>query len=60
MNTLQKFEKTQVDKMGGGKKAPEFAPGDTVEVAIRDKRIEARVVRPPFVRKGRALVQLPD
>ena len=36
------------------------APGDTVEVAIRDKRIEARVMKPPFVRNGRALVQLPD
>ncbi len=31
--------------------------GDTVEVAVRDRRLAARVVKPPFARKGRALVQ---
>ncbi len=35
MNTLQKFEKTQVDKMAAGKKMPEFAPGDTVKVNVK-------------------------
>jgi aminomethyltransferase len=30
--------------------------GDTVEVAIRDKRLKARVVKYPFVRNGKALV----
>ncbi len=32
------------------------APGDTVTVAIRDKALAARVVKPPFVRNGKALV----
>ncbi|NTV96954.1 MAG: glycine cleavage system aminomethyltransferase GcvT [Thiobacillus sp.] len=30
--------------------------GDTVEVAIRDKKLKARVVKYPFVRNGKALV----
>ena len=30
--------------------------GDTVEVDIRGKRLTARVVRPPFVRHGKARV----
>ena len=29
------------------------APGDTLEVAIRDKRLPVTVVRPPFVRNGK-------
>ena len=33
------------------------AVGDTVHVQVRDKRLAARVVKPPFVRNGRALVQ---
>ena len=33
------------------------AVGDTVEVAIRDKRLAARVVKLPFARNGKALVQ---
>ena len=32
------------------------ALGDTVEVAVRDKRLAARVVKPPFVRNGKVLV----
>lgn len=35
MNTLQKFEKSQVDKMTKGAKTPEFAPGDTVKVNVK-------------------------
>lgn len=31
-------------------------PGDRVDVAVRDKRLPARVVRPPFVRDGKILV----
>jgi len=31
-------------------------PGDTVTVEVRDKRLEARVVKPPFVRQGKVLV----
>ena len=33
------------------------APGDTVRVEIRDKQLAARVVKPPFVRHGKSLVQ---
>ncbi len=33
-----------------------IAPGALVEVQIRDKRLAARVVRPPFVRNGQVLV----
>jgi len=33
------------------------APGDTVRVAIRDKELAARVVKPPFARHGQALVR---
>jgi aminomethyltransferase len=32
------------------------ALGDTVEVEIRDKRLKAKVVKPPFARNGKALV----
>ncbi|MEO7761355.1 MAG: glycine cleavage system aminomethyltransferase GcvT [Casimicrobiaceae bacterium] len=32
--------------------------GDIVEVAIRDKRLQARVVKLPFARNGKALVQV--
>ncbi len=32
------------------------APGDTVTVAVRDKALAARVVKPPFVRNGKVLV----
>ena len=32
------------------------APGDTVAVEVRDKKLDARVVKPPFVRHGKALV----
>jgi len=33
-----------------------IAPGDTVRVAVRDKQLAARVVKPPFARNGKALV----
>ena len=32
------------------------AVGDTVQVAVRDKLLAARVVRPPFARNGKALI----
>lgn len=35
MNTLQKFEASQVAKLTEGKTIPEFAPGDTVKVNVR-------------------------
>jgi aminomethyltransferase len=31
-------------------------PGDTVQVAVRDKLLAARVVKPPFARNGKALI----
>jgi aminomethyltransferase len=31
-------------------------PGDVVHVAVRDRKLAARVVKPPFVRNGRVLV----
>jgi aminomethyltransferase len=34
------------------------AVGDTVQVVVRDRELAARVVKPPFVRNGRALVEL--
>ena len=34
------------------------AVGDVVHVAVRDKRSPARVVKPPFVRNGKVLVEL--
>lgn len=33
------------------------APGDMVQVSVRDKRLDARVVKPPFVRHGKSLLQ---
>ena len=32
------------------------APGDIVHVQVRDRRLAARVVKPPFVRRGKVLV----
>jgi len=32
------------------------AVGDIVEVGIRDKRLKATVVKPPFVRNGKVLI----
>ena len=34
----------------------EVAVGDRVDVEVRDRRLAARVVKPPFVRQGKALV----
>jgi aminomethyltransferase len=31
-------------------------PGDEVQVAVRDKSLRARVVKPPFVRHGKSLL----
>ena len=35
----------------------DVAIGDVVHVAIRDRKLTARVIKPPFARHGRALVQ---
>ena len=34
------------------------APGASVQVEVRDKRLEARVVKPPFVRHGKSLLPI--
>jgi aminomethyltransferase len=34
-----------------------LAPGDKVEVSVRGKPLAARIVKPPFVRNGRILVE---
>jgi aminomethyltransferase len=34
------------------------APGDVVHVEVRDRRLAARVVKPPFVRQGKVLVDV--
>jgi glycine cleavage system aminomethyltransferase T len=31
-------------------------PGDVVTVAVRDKRLNAKVVKLPFVRRGQILI----
>ena len=33
-----------------------IAPGTSVRVEVRDKALEARVVKPPFVRNGAILI----
>ena len=35
---------------------PESRPGERVRVAVRDKLLDARIVKPQFVRRGRILV----
>ncbi len=35
MNTLEKFEARQLQKLKEGKKLPEFSPGDTVKVNVK-------------------------
>jgi aminomethyltransferase len=32
------------------------APGDVVQVVIRERELSARVVKPPFARNGKALI----
>jgi aminomethyltransferase len=32
-------------------------PGDAVEVAVRERKLTARAVKPPFVRNGQVLVK---
>lgn len=46
MNTLQKLEQEQIQKLSGGKAVPEFAPGDTIRVNVKivegaNERIQA-------------------
>ena len=50
------FSPTMNRSIGLARMPAGVAVGDTVEVEIRDKRLKARVVRPPFVRNGKVLV----
>ncbi len=36
------------------------APGEVVRVAVRGRELAARVVKPPFVRDGRSLIEEPE
>ena len=56
MNIIQQLEAEQAAKIEAKRTLPEFSPGDTVRVQIRDKALGARVVKPPFVRNGQPLV----
>ena len=40
MNTLEKFEKEQLENLKAGKNLPEFNPGDTVKVHLKVKEGE--------------------
>jgi large subunit ribosomal protein L19 len=35
MNTIQKLEKDQIDRLSAEKQIPEFAPGDTIRVDVK-------------------------
>ena len=35
MNLIQELDKEQIEKLGGGKNIPDFAPGDTVLVNVK-------------------------
>jgi len=50
------FSPTMEQSIALARVPKDVVPGETVEVAVRDKRLKARVVRPPFVRHGKILV----
>lgn len=50
------FSPTMQQSIALARVPPGIAPGDEVEVEIRDKRLKARVVKYPFVRNGRILI----
>jgi aminomethyltransferase len=50
------FSPTLGQSIGLARLPNDVAIGDTVDVAIRDKRLQARVVKLPFARHGKALV----
>ena len=35
MNTIQKLEKDQIDRLSAEKQIPDFAPGDTIRVDVK-------------------------
>jgi aminomethyltransferase len=50
------FSPTLAQSIGFARLPVGVNAGDQVEVEIRDKRLAARVVKPPFVRHGKRLV----
>jgi aminomethyltransferase len=52
------FSPTLERSIGLARMPRDAAAGDTIEVEVRGKWLRARVVRPPFVRNGQALVQV--
>jgi aminomethyltransferase len=56
MVTSGSFSPTMQVAIALARLPPESRPGERVQVAVRDKLLDARIVRPPFVRHGRILV----
>jgi len=54
--TSGSFSPTLAQSIALGRVPVGVAPGETVTVEVRDKKLDARVVKPPFVRHGKALV----
>ena len=56
MVTSGSFSPTMRVSIALARLTPESRPGERVQVAVRDKLLDARLVRPPFVRHGKILV----
>ena len=54
--TSGSFSPTLQQSIALARLPPAIHPGDTVAVEIRDRRIPAKVVKPPFARHGRSLL----
>src|SRR5215471_8367666 len=54
--TSGSFSPTLAHSIGLARVPVGVNPGDRVEIEIRDKRLAARVVKPPFARNGKSLV----
>jgi len=52
------FSPTMNQSIGFARLPAGVAPGDAVKVVVRDRELAARVVRLPFVRNGKVLVDL--
>jgi aminomethyltransferase len=54
------FSPTMQESIAFARVPKGVAPGDTVQVSIRDKALNASVVKLPFVRNGKVLVSVTD
>jgi aminomethyltransferase len=52
------FSPTLERSIGLARMPRDVAAGDTIEVEVREKWLRAKVVKPPFVRNGQALVHI--